>query len=185
MPDIRGFAAAIAVCLALGACASGEREAMALPPEVLDVTWQWQSFTTPVEQIEVQAPERYTIRFGSDGRAALQADCNRGMTSYTVTAERRIAFTPIALTRMACPHGSLSDRFVRTRPADRVDDLRRRTGYNRCRASESDAGRVAQAGSGVESERAVVRAIRSARGSPRGDPSVVAVEARRRRSGSA
>jgi heat shock protein HslJ len=113
LSDVRRLAAVIVLCLALGACASGEPAATSLPPEVLDVTWQWQSVTTPVEQINVDAPERYTIRFGSDGRVALQADCNRGMTGYTVTAERHIAFSPIALTRMACPSGSLSDRYVK------------------------------------------------------------------------
>lgn len=39
--------------------------------------------------------------------------CNRGSTSYSASAGRRITLGPIVLTRMMCPPGSLSDRFVR------------------------------------------------------------------------
>jgi para-nitrobenzyl esterase len=84
-----------------------------LPAEVVDITWQWVSFTTPVEQLNVDEPGRYTVRFEAAGRVALQADCNRGMGSYSLSADRHITFQPIALTRMMCPPGSLSDRFAR------------------------------------------------------------------------
>lgn len=84
-----------------------------LPAEGVGVTWQWVGFTTPVEQLNVDTPERYTMRLEAGGRVTLQADCNRGMGSYSVGADRRITFQPIALTRMMCPPGSLSDRFAR------------------------------------------------------------------------
>ena len=81
--------------------------------EVIDVTWQWAGMKTPVEQITVASPERYTIRLESSGRLSLQADCNRGGGSYTVTAERQITLGPLSLTRVMCPPGSQSDRFVK------------------------------------------------------------------------
>jgi heat shock protein HslJ len=85
----------------------------ALPADVVDVTWQWVSFTTPVEQVSVDAPERYTLRFERSGHVSVRADCNRGMTTYSAGADRRIALHgPIALTRAMCPPGSLSDRFA-------------------------------------------------------------------------
>ena len=84
-----------------------------LPHDIVDVTWQWVGFTTPVEQLSVDAPDRYTVRFERDGRVAVLADCNRGTGGYSVGADRRLTFPPIALTRMACPPGSLGDRFVR------------------------------------------------------------------------
>lgn len=84
-----------------------------LPSDVVGVTWQWVSFTTPVEQLNVDARDRYTIQFDQAGRAALRAGCNRGSASYSVTADQRLTFGPIALTRAACPPGSLSDRFAR------------------------------------------------------------------------
>ena len=81
--------------------------------DVKDVTWQWVRLTTPVEQLDVDAPDRYTVRFGSDGRIALKADCNRGMGSYAVSADRRLTLKPIVLSRAMCPAGSLSDRFAK------------------------------------------------------------------------
>ena len=83
------------------------------PPEMVDVTWEWVSLTTPVEQVNADAPERYTLQFQRDGRVALRADCNRGHGTYSVGADRQIALGPIALTRAACPPGSLGDRFAR------------------------------------------------------------------------
>jgi para-nitrobenzyl esterase len=53
------------------------------------------------------------LRPQPDGRVAVKADCNRGMTSYSVSTDRRIAFKPMAMTRAACPPGSLSDRYVK------------------------------------------------------------------------
>lgn len=84
-----------------------------LSPHVLEVTWQWVRMTTPVEQIDIDQPDDYTIHFGSDGRVAMKADCNRGTGRYSVSSDRRITFQAIALTRMMCPKGSLSNRFVK------------------------------------------------------------------------
>jgi heat shock protein HslJ len=83
-----------------------------LPPEAIGATWQWVSFTTPVENIAADSPERYTIEFQIDGHVAVQADCNHGFGTYTVKADSQIGFGPIALTRMMCPEGSQSDRFI-------------------------------------------------------------------------
>ena len=92
---------------------SGTTTDSASPAAMLDVTWQWVSFTTPVEHLDVDAPARYTVRFGSDGRVTLEADCNRGTGSYAVTADRRLTLKPIALTAAMCAEGSLSDRFAK------------------------------------------------------------------------
>jgi len=83
-----------------------------LPPEVVGVTWQWIGLTTPGEEIKSSAPDHYTIRFDLDGHVAIQADCNRGVGTYTVGADGQVNFGPIALTRMMCPPGSQSDRYV-------------------------------------------------------------------------
>jgi heat shock protein HslJ len=84
-----------------------------LPPEIVDTTWEWVGFTSPVEQLTIDAASNYTIRFLRDGRLSVRADCNHGMTQYSVSAERGITIQPIALTRVACSPGSLSDRFVK------------------------------------------------------------------------
>ena len=87
--------------------------AQMLPPEVVDTTWQWVSLTTPVEQVTVDAPDKYTIRFDRGGQVAVKADCNRGTTTYSVSGDRKIELKPMALTRAMCPAGSLSDRFAK------------------------------------------------------------------------
>ena len=85
----------------------------ALPSDVVEVTWQWETLVTPVETVKPDQPAQYTVRFDRSGRVAVLADCNRGSGAYTVSAGRRLTLGPIALTRAACPPGSLSDRFVR------------------------------------------------------------------------
>lgn len=102
--------AVIALALGSPGCAS---QVAQLPAEMQGVTWKWTGMTTPVETIAIDAPERYTIAFLEQSRVALRADCNRGSGRYSVGTDRRIAFGPIVLTRMACPPGSLSDRYVR------------------------------------------------------------------------
>jgi heat shock protein HslJ len=69
--------------------------------------------TTPVETIAPDRPEHYTIRFDRSGRFAVRADCNRGGGTYSVSPDRRLTIGPVALTRVGCPPGSLSDRFAR------------------------------------------------------------------------
>lgn len=86
--------------------------AMALPQDVLDVTWEWVGLQTPKDEIIVPDPENYTLTLMSDGSVALQVDCNRGVSSYTLTEDNRIAFSPIGTTMMMCPEGSLDHDFT-------------------------------------------------------------------------
>ena len=63
--------------------------------------------------IEAAAPERYTIEFLPNGRAALRADCNRGTAAYTLPASGRLTLSGTATTKMACPAGSQDGEFLR------------------------------------------------------------------------
>jgi len=83
------------------------------PPDMTGVTWEWVGFSTPVEQVAVDTPDRYTLRFEPDRRVLVRADCNRGSAAYSIGEDRRMALEPFVLTKMACPPGSLSDRFVK------------------------------------------------------------------------
>ena len=56
-------------------------------------------------------PENYTIEFMADGSIAIQADCNRGRGEFS-SDDSSIDITVGALTRAACPPGSISDEFV-------------------------------------------------------------------------
>jgi para-nitrobenzyl esterase len=59
---------------------------------------------------------KYTIAFGNDGRVSVRIDCNRGSGTYTSTQPPELEFGPLALTRVACPPGSLHDHIVRQWP---------------------------------------------------------------------
>jgi heat shock protein HslJ len=74
--------------------------------------WQWVSFTSPVEEVKVDAPEKYTIQILDDERFAVRADCNRGVGKYVLGPDYRITLGSLALTRAMCPPGSLSEKFV-------------------------------------------------------------------------
>lgn len=90
----------------------GTRTNPALPPGVLDTTWEWTWFGSGAEQFDVDDPERYTIAFFADGTVAIRADCNRGRADYTLTPDGLIDLSPIGVTMMLCPEPSLGDRFV-------------------------------------------------------------------------
>ncbi len=54
----------------------------------------------------------YTLEFNADGQAAVRADCNRGMGSWTSESAGQLQFGPIATTRAMCPPGSISDKYL-------------------------------------------------------------------------
>jgi heat shock protein HslJ len=56
-------------------------------------------------------PARYTLELGADGRASIQADCNRGSGNFQLDGAS-LGFGPVATTRAMCPPGSLSDRYL-------------------------------------------------------------------------
>lgn len=92
--------------------AAMEPAGAALPPEAIGTVWQWVSFTTPKEQIDVDDPARYTLELAADGSAALQVDCNRGVSQYTLEPDNRISFSPAGVTMMMCVDDQLGHRFT-------------------------------------------------------------------------
>ncbi len=69
---------------------------------------------------KIAGPQRYTLSFGADGRAAFRIDCNRGTGSWQATPAARdsgsLTFGPIATTRMTCPPGSHDQKMMRELP---------------------------------------------------------------------
>ena len=62
--------------------------------------------------VNVPVPARYTARFGPDGAANFQVDCNRCSGGYT-TEGNAITIGPLlACTLAACPPGSLSNPYL-------------------------------------------------------------------------
>jgi heat shock protein HslJ len=73
--------------------------------EILGVDWEWFSTVTPVERVEAQKPENYTLRLQAEGTAIMRFDCNRGSGSYELSGNL-ISFGPMVSTRRACPADS-------------------------------------------------------------------------------
>ena len=59
---------------------------------------------------------KYTIVFGVDSSVSVRIDCNRGRGTYRSAGPSELEFGPLALTRAACPPGSLHDQIVRQWP---------------------------------------------------------------------
>jgi hypothetical protein len=57
-------------------------------------------------------PAKYTLAFGADGAASIQADCNRGKGSWTSESPGQLQFGPVAATRAMCPPQSLSGQYL-------------------------------------------------------------------------
>lgn len=82
------------------------------PDGLFNVVWQWQqtaladgTVTTPAD------PAIYTLEFLPSGRLQVQADCNRGSSSYRADGSQ-LMLGSVALTRMACPADSLDTLFI-------------------------------------------------------------------------
>jgi len=73
--------------------------------------WQWESFTNPVEQFDVENPENYVVVFNDDGSVNIKADCNNANGSVVVdSSSLTINIGPMTL--VACSPESRSDAFV-------------------------------------------------------------------------
>jgi len=86
--------------------------ARARTPEAALGVWHWEATVTPVETVGTANPDRYTLELQPGGVVLVRADCNRGRGSYEI-GEGRIRFGAIAVTRMACPPGSLDGRYLK------------------------------------------------------------------------
>lgn len=75
-------------------------------------TWQWVSFTDPVQQFDIEQPENYTLTFQPDGTLSIKADCNQVIASYSASEDGPLSIQPGPATMAACPPESRGDEFV-------------------------------------------------------------------------
>jgi heat shock protein HslJ len=75
-------------------------------------TWQWVRLTDPVQQVEIDQPENFTLTFMPDGTIQIQADCNQATASYTAAEDGALSITPGITTLTACSPGSRGEEFV-------------------------------------------------------------------------
>ena len=85
------------------------QESIATP---VGITWEWQQTQYGDGTLVMPTdPSRYTITLNPDGNAAIQLDCNRGRSTYTLEGDS-LTFAPIASTLMACPEDSQAHVFA-------------------------------------------------------------------------
>lgn len=73
--------------------------------------WEWVSFQGMDDSLlAVDDPVRYRLEIREDGMTLL-ADCNRGTAGVQLDGSS-LAFTQLAITRMACPPESLDQRYL-------------------------------------------------------------------------
>ncbi|HKY42942.1 MAG TPA: META domain-containing protein [Pyrinomonadaceae bacterium] len=76
-------------------------------------SWQLVKFQGPDER--TFAPDdrsKYTITFGRNGRVTVRVDCNRGSSTWKVTANGELEFGSWSRTNAKCGPGSLHDQIV-------------------------------------------------------------------------
>lgn len=108
----------LTACL-FAACATSQTSSG--PASFAGTSWQLvaiQSMDDAQGTTRIAEPARFTLRFGSDGRASLRLDCNRGTGNYTLAPagdgrSGSLTFGPIAATRALCPPPHLDERVAR------------------------------------------------------------------------
>ena len=103
------FASLAVFVLAAGALVGCGSEPQ--PPTLVGTSWQLiaiQSMDDAQGTTPVPDPGKFTVAFGTDGRAAFQLDCNSGSGSFETRpsgdgTSGSLSFGPVATTLMACP----------------------------------------------------------------------------------
>ena len=101
--------AAFVAVLALAACATTTG-----PVGLAGTAWQLVKFQgSDGKTLTPDDPARYTVEFFADGSVAMRIDCNRGRGTWKSAGPSQLEFGPMAVTRVACPPGTLENRFGR------------------------------------------------------------------------
>jgi heat shock protein HslJ len=99
------------ICVREGAAASA--------PGLAGTRWRlirFQSSDDAIGSVVPPDPDRYTLEFLAEGRYAMRLDCNRANGRWTATRAGadggRLTLGPGAMTRAACPPGSLDTKIA-------------------------------------------------------------------------
>ena len=82
-------------------------------PDITHIVWKWQELVTPVEQVTIDTPEKYTIEFKDGGELSITADCNIGGGTYKIDGNS-ISLNITSTTLALCSDGSYGDLFFRS-----------------------------------------------------------------------
>ncbi len=78
---------------------------------LIGTKWSWSNSQTPAGMVTPPISSNYTLEFLA-GTVNVKADCNTGSGSYKTNGDE-ITFGPMAMTRMACPPGSMDSMFLK------------------------------------------------------------------------
>ena len=82
--------------------------------EITGIQWQWAELTEtePASQSVVPNPENYVMVLGTDGSAAIKADCNQVLWTYTLEGDS-LTFNTLGPSTLAfCGEESLDQLFL-------------------------------------------------------------------------
>ena len=81
-------------------------------PALTGTTWEWVETVGATESVAVADPTRYAITFNEDGSAAIKADCNTVLGTYTTAEDGTLTVMLGPSTLMACPEDSQAAPFL-------------------------------------------------------------------------
>jgi heat shock protein HslJ len=82
------------------------------PSEIVEITWKLESIARVGSAlVTVPNPEQFTIRFETNNRVSVRADCNSCTGGYTLDGSS-ISITQLACTRVACPTPGLDTLYT-------------------------------------------------------------------------
>ena len=104
------------VCLALVASVAAGQSAsrQSTSPNLAGTSWQLVRFEgSDGKTLTPDNRSKYTVAFGASGQLTARVDCNRGRGRWTSSGSNQLLVGPLALTRAACPAGSMHDQIVK------------------------------------------------------------------------
>ena len=100
----------LVLILALGAAGCDENPVS--PSQITNITWKLESIARVGNAlVSVPNPEQYTVRFESNNRVSVRADCNSCSGSYTLDGSS-LSIGQLACTLIACPMPGLDTLFT-------------------------------------------------------------------------
>ena len=107
-----GMTLALASVLTLAVAFAGTQKSTGGNP-LSGTSWQLVKFRGPDERtFTPDDRSKYTIKFGTNGRVTVRVDCNRGNSTWKVTANGELKFGSRSRTSAKCAPGSLNDQIV-------------------------------------------------------------------------
>lgn len=105
------------ICVLLAASGCAQLAPQSRPETLAGTSWRLVRFQGGDDTVRIPDDKsKYTLAFGADGVFNVRFDCNRGRGGWNSPAPKQLEFGAMALTRAACPPGSMHDQLVKHWP---------------------------------------------------------------------